>query len=352
MCTGSVLVKESIWRYGLCVALSSLYRTLEALEAERVLLLSHAPAGLQAVLVLDDRTLGPPLIELRVASFTDASASIADASKSARAMSLKCSLAGLDAGGAALVVQDLPGLDRARAMGWLSRELQTLPGAWTVPGMGASARDMRLLAQEGASVDPAQSPREAALTQGVLRCLNTLAARKDKALGDCSFAIQGAGPIAQRLAEALAAVGGDIVIADHDPALSRRVADSLDVRMVPAHGIWSCDVDMLVPCAQVGLIGPKILPQIRAWGICGASTAPLADLESADALHQRGTIAIPGMVSCLGGLGKGLDMGGPGLSLDELAILVEELLDESQLTGRAPRAIAEERAWERIELAG
>lgn len=334
------------------MALSSLYLTLEALEAERVLLLSHAPAGLQAVLVLDERTLGPPLIELRVASFTDASASIADASKSARAMSLKCSLAGLDAGGAALVVQDLPGLDRTRAMGWLSRELQTFPGAWTVAGMGASARDMRLLAQGGAAVDPAQSPREAALTQGVLRCLSTLAEYKDKDLGECSFAIQGAGPLAQRIAEALSALGGDLVIADHDPGLARRVADSLGARMVPAHGIWSSDVDILVPCAQVGLIGPKIVPQIRAWGVCGASTSPLADLESAEALHKRGIIAIPGMVSCLGGLAQGLDMGGPGLSLDELAMMVEDLLDESQVTGRAPRIIAEERAWERIELAG
>ena len=315
-------------------------------------MLSHAPAGLQAVLVLDDRTLGPPLIELRVASFTDASASISDASKSARAMSLKCSLAGLDAGGAALVVQDLAGLDRNRAMSWLGRELQTLAGAWTVAGMGASARDMDLLALGGASVDPDPSPREAALTQGVLRCLSILAAHRDKALGDCSFAIQGAGPIAQRLAEALSAVGGDIVIADHDPALSRRVADSLDARMVPAHGIWSCDVDILVPCAQVGLIGPKILPQIRAWGVCGASTAPLADLESAEALHQRGILAVPGMVSCLGGLGQGVELGGPGVSLDGLAILVEDLLDESQRTGRAPRSIAEELAWERIELAG
>ncbi|MFT5585560.1 MAG: leucine dehydrogenase [Cognaticolwellia sp.] len=334
------------------MALSSLYRTLEALEAERVLLLSHAPAGLQAVLVLDDRTLGPPLIELRVASFTDASASIADASKSARAMSLKCSLAGLDAGGAALVVQELPGLDRTRAMGWLSRELQTFGGAWTVAGMGASARDMRLLAQGGASVDPAQAPREAALTQGVLRCLTTLAEHRGKTLEECSFAIQGAGPIAQRLAEVLSAVGGDLIIADHDPALSRQLADSLGARMVPAHGIWSSEVDILVPCAQVGLIGPKILPQIRAWGVCGASTAPLADLESAEALHQMGILAIPGMVSCLGGLAQGLDLGGPGLSLDELAMLVEDLLDESQRTGRAPRIIAEERAWERIELAG
>jgi glutamate dehydrogenase/leucine dehydrogenase len=182
--------------------------------------------------------------------------------------------------------------------------------------------------------------------------LTTLAEHKDKTLGECSFAIQGAGPIAQRLAEALSAFGGDLVIADHDPSLSRRVADSLGARMVPAHGIWSSDVDILVPCAQVGLIGPKILPQIRAWGICGASTAPIADLESAEALHQRDVIAIPGMVSCLGGLAQGLDMGGPGLSLDELAIFVEDLLDESQRTGRAPRVIAEERAWERIELAG
>lgn len=334
------------------MALSSLYRTLEALEAERVLLLSHAPAGLQAVLVLDERTLGPPLIELRVASFTDASASIADAAKSARAMSLKCSLAGLDAGGAALVIQDLPNLDRTRALSWLSRELQAFPGAWTVAGMGASARDMRLLAQGGASVDPAQSPREAALIQGVLRSLSVLAEHKGRMLGECSLAIQGAGKLAARIAEQLSAIGCDLIIADHDPALARQVADSLGAQMVPAHGIWASDVDLLVPCAQVGLIGDKIVPQIRAWGVCGASTSPLADLESAEALHQRGVLAVPGMVSCLGGLAQGLDMGGPGLTLDELGLLVEDLLEESQATGRAPRIIAEERAWERIELAG
>src|SRR5215470_16766779 len=72
-------------------------------------------AGLEAVIVLDDTTLGPAAGGVRTRIYPTALAAVEDAARLARAMTIKCALAGLAAGGGKAVVVAHPGLDRPRA---------------------------------------------------------------------------------------------------------------------------------------------------------------------------------------------------------------------------------------------
>ena len=65
----------------------------------RTTLWSDEATGLRAVLVIDDDTLGPAAGGIRTRPYLSADDAVADARRLARAMTLKCAIAGLNAGG-------------------------------------------------------------------------------------------------------------------------------------------------------------------------------------------------------------------------------------------------------------
>jgi len=109
-----------------------LERLLELLEehaAERLLTFTDAASGLRAFLAIHDTTLGPACGGIRTAAYPDALSAAADAVALARTMTLKCAIAGLDAGGGKLVVMAPGALDRSRAfsiLGTVSRSSAAL----------------------------------------------------------------------------------------------------------------------------------------------------------------------------------------------------------------------------------
>ena len=121
--------------------MESLWELIETNAAPRVLLFSDAASGLRAVLAIDDLTLGPAAGGIRTRPYPDALAAADDAMRLARAMTLKCSIAGLDAGGAKMVVLDRPELDRAaafRCLGHLGRHARSHSSLRTSRGCGSA----------------------------------------------------------------------------------------------------------------------------------------------------------------------------------------------------------------------
>src|SRR5687768_6857409 len=92
--------------------------------------ITHPPSGLRAFLVLDSLELGPAAGGVRTRRYPSAESALTDALELARAMTLKCALAGLDAGGGKCVVMDHDGLDRPRAFEYLGRRIEALRGAF------------------------------------------------------------------------------------------------------------------------------------------------------------------------------------------------------------------------------
>jgi len=92
-----------------------LFDVLSTRGTPRCVLWSDPPSGLRAVLVIDSWALGPSAGGTRTRAYDSLAAAIDDAAGLARAMTLKCALGGVAAGGSKIVVLDHPGLRREAA---------------------------------------------------------------------------------------------------------------------------------------------------------------------------------------------------------------------------------------------
>jgi leucine dehydrogenase len=154
-----------------------------------------AASGLEAILVIDDDTLGPAAGGVRTRSYPSLAEARADAAALARAMTIKCALAGLDAGGGKCVVLDHPGLDRPRAFAELGARIAELGGGFRTAGdLGTTDADLAAMASTCAWVH-AGSDLAGAVARGVVRCIEACAAVRGVPVAGLAVAIQGCGAI-------------------------------------------------------------------------------------------------------------------------------------------------------------
>jgi glutamate dehydrogenase/leucine dehydrogenase len=125
-------------------------------EPEEVLEIVDPPSGLHALLVIDDTTLGPAAGRVRTRAYPTPREAGEDARRLARAMTIKCALAGLDAGGGKCVVIAAAGLDRPRAFAALGRRVEDLGGRFRTAGDFGTTEDVHVpdvIASAGAVAD-------------------------------------------------------------------------------------------------------------------------------------------------------------------------------------------------------
>src|SRR5688572_16570387 len=120
---------------------------MRELEIDRVVLWRDAASGLEAILVIDDVTLGPAAGGVRTRAYRSAGEALAEVAALARAMTIKCALAGLDAGGGKCVVLDHPRLNRPRAFSRLGERIAELGGLFRTAGdLGTTRADLAAMA--------------------------------------------------------------------------------------------------------------------------------------------------------------------------------------------------------------
>lgn len=324
-----------------------LFRLMEEHDCGRVFAFGQPRAGLRAFLVLDDTSLGPAVGGTRTWHYPSEKHALLDAIRLARAMTLKCSLAGLDAGGGKLVVMDNPGLDRELAFTLLGQELASLP-FHTAGDMGTLRTDLQQMASAGATVQLDDEVLSLATAQGVMACARACAERLGRELGQLHVAVQGTGSIGAAVARSFSAAGCRVTVADTDPHRARRVADEFGGELVPAHELFTVPCDLVAPCADGGAITAKAAADLRAKAICGAANNELASDGAAEVLARRGVLHVPSLISSAGAVIRGVS--GDDALIWALGETAGGVLDEASDTGRPASEIAEERAWERIEL--
>ena len=115
--------------------------------------------GLDAIIAIHSTALGPAIGGVRTYAYPDREAMVADVTALARAMTVKCSLAGLDAGGGKAVVLDLadaaPGVRVASFLALGVLMMLVAAGYLRVarrPGRGGSGDEPAGVPDDGASV--------------------------------------------------------------------------------------------------------------------------------------------------------------------------------------------------------
>jgi leucine dehydrogenase len=319
----------------------------------------HRPEiGLTAYVVLDSLALGPAAGGVRIARYADERAALAEACRLARAMTYKCALGGVDAGGGKIVVLDTPELDRERAFEVLGEIVQSLEGDLRTAGeLGTTRDDVAAMARRTRYVYADTENLAETVAQGVSRCAEACADFAGRpGLSGLRAAVQGCGAIGAAVAQALAEAGAAVIVADVDAERARELAARVGGTTVSPNEVLYLDVDLLAPCAVGDVISTRNVDSIRAWAVCGSASHICTDRAAHIALHERGTLFVPDLVSSAGAV---IEMIGRSvMGLDDRTPLVDALrhtayliLQDARRTGAPPIDHAIRRAEARLAAA-
>jgi leucine dehydrogenase len=331
---------------------------VDEMKPERVERIVRPELGMVAYAVLDSTVLGPAAGGVRTALYADERAAVADACRLARSMTYKCAVGGVDAGGGKIVLLARPELQREAAFEELGRTVEALDGELRTAGdLGTTEADLRAMARHTRYVHTDIANLAGAVARGVLRCAEACADVKGRlGLSGLRVAVQGCGDIGAAVAEAMAEAGASVAVADLDEGLAREVAARIGGTVLSPNDVLYADVDLLAPCAVGDVISADRVSSLRAWAICGGANNVCTDYAAHVALHQRGILFVPDLVSSAGAVIEGI--GRTVMGLDDRSSLVDALrhtaalvLEDALRTGKPPVDHAIRRARLRIEHA-
>lgn len=278
--------------------------------------------------------------------------------KLARAMTIKCALAGLDAGGGKAVVLDHEHLQRPLAFQRLGERIEELGGIFRTAGdLGTTSDDLHNLARKTQYVHINEADLSGAVAQGVMVAMQACAhLHGHSGIHGLRIAVQGCGAIGSAVARRLTAAGARVIIADIDSERATQFAGAVDAELASPEQILTLDVDIVAPCAIGGVLTQDIAVDIRAWAVCGAANNILGDDRAEQILTRRDILFVPDVVASAGAVIEGV--GVSVMKLADRAPLIERIhtttrtvLEKALAENRLPSEVAEAMAWERIQSA-
>jgi len=335
-----------------------LFERLAADDYEQLVILQNRETGLRGFLAIHDTTLGPAFGGVRIKPYAGERDALDDALRLARAMTYKCSLAGLPCGGGKSVLLEHPGLDRAAALESFGAVVESLRGRYfcardvgmTESGLAAIARATRFVARDPAPGLGDISEHTAIGVWHALRAALELAGLR----GKIRVALQGTGAVGAWLARILAREGFELVVADAEESRAAAVAREAHARLVPAGEIISADADVFAPCALGGVLNRETIPRLACRVVCGCANNVLASPEDGDALAARGIAYVPDYLANAGGVIRLADYfllrrGGSGPSLMRIYDRTLEVFRAARENGITPERAAARLAAARLK---
>lgn len=335
---------------------------LAGADCEQVLVVRDRAADVTAVVAVHDTRPGPAHGGIRRVCYPDLGAAVADAVALAQAMTWKCALAGIAAGGGKAVILDRDGLDRAAAYRLVGRTVAQLGGRYfTGPDVGTTADDLRVVAAETRFVATGEGdgPGDlaAATATGVFAALTALAERLHTPVAKLRVAVQGLGAVGHELCRRLHAAGASLVVSDVVGERAAAAAAAFGAAVVDPDRLLVEPCDVLAPCALGGVLTVAACERLLARGVCGAANNIFADAEAAVLLHQRGVPVVPDFVANAGALIQGATWHLQGVRVTEerlqrIGVTAGELLDRAANENVPPSVLALQVARERIARGG
>lgn len=316
---------------------------VDALSPARIERVHRPELGLTAYVVLDNTALGPATGGVRVARYPDERSAAIDACRLARTMTYKCALGGVDAGGGKIVVMEHPELDREAAFDVIGSVVQSFRGELrTGADLGTTQRDVDVIARRTRYVLTDTAKMLSCTARGVLRCAEACADVKGRpGLSGLRAAVQGAGEVGAAVAEALVEAGASVRVADLDENRARALAERIGASVVSPREVLYEDVDLLAPCAVGDVISRETVRSIRAWAISGGANNICTGRDAQLALHERGILFVPDLVSSAGAVIEGV--GRTVMGIDDRTALIDALrhtaaliLEDARRTGEPP----------------
>jgi leucine dehydrogenase len=328
---------------------------------ERVLALHDRRSGVRGYMAIHDTSVGPALGGVRRWVYRSDEEALRDCMRLARAMTLKCCLGGVDAGGVKTVLLDHPEVDWEAAYEYLGRVIEGLGGVVSCgPDVGTGERELAWIARETHHVTRpgARGPGRlsAATAEGVFRGMQAALEHLD---GEADWprrhvVIQGLGAVGRVLAERLLGAGVRVAGTELDPERAG-AAEELGVELLDPTRELGEECDVFAPCALGGILHDLSIPRLRARIIAGSANNPLARGGHADALHERGVLYVPDFVISAGALMRGAHfhlerrrkpLGHIG---ERIGATVQGVLERAAAEGSSPQRLAVHEAERLLE---
>lgn len=332
--------------------------------AGEFVMLKDEASGLEGVIAIHSRVLGPGAGGTRFWHYESHEAMLADAARLAEGMSYKNAMADLPLGGAKAVIRrpERP-FDREALFAAFGRAVDRLGGRYvTAEDVGTTVEDMAVvrgetrhvaglpLAEGRAGGDP--SPLTA---RGVFVSMrHAVETRLRKPLAECTVAIQGVGHVGASLAAMLHEAGAKLILADVDSERVARVAVATGAEVTSVNQILAARADVLAPCALGGVLDAASIARLSARLVCGAANNQLATPADGARLADRGVLYAPDYVVNSGGIINvaaeylGWSRAEVGVRVEATHERLERVWAHAEATGRTPNLAADELAQQAI----
>ncbi len=286
-------------------------------------------------------------------------AALEDVRDLARAMTLKCALNQLSAGGGKIVVLDHPGLDRDKAFAALGTHIEILGGILRTAGdYGTTPQDLRAMARTTRYVIADEARLTRAAGYGVRRCLEAAQRHRGRParLDGVRIAVQGCGAIGAAVARILADDGAVLFVSDLDPRRAESVESVTGATVLDPSELVDAEVDVLVPCAHGRWLDLEAADRLRASVVCGPANRVLTGPDVARRLADRGIVHVPDLLASAGAVIEGVGrtvMGLPDRTglIDRLGDTTAAVLAEAAEQRTTPSEVAEALALRRLAAA-
>lgn len=335
--------------------MTDIFDDLSAANAHRVMIMHHAQTGLRAITAIDDVTLGPGFGGIRTMAYRTAADALKDAQQLAAAMTLKCAIAGLPAGGAKTVVIDHTGMNRPAAFRQLGRYIEDLGGLYRCAGdLGTTADDLNYVAEYTGYVNTTGEQLGTSAGIGIVNCIRACADHRGHGgVAGLRVAIQGCGLIGAGVAHMLIDAGAEVILADVAAERAQALADATGATCVPADTVFAQPVDIVAPCAVGHVIDSAVVSQLDAWAVCGGANNQLAAPDVAAELRVRRILYVPDFLASAGAVIDGVCLSLPDTQtaehgLAQLYSTTRTILDESDISGESTVTVATRLARARI----
>lgn len=279
---------------------------------EEVVAIHDSRSGLRAFLGIHDTSRGPAFGGIRRWAYRSEREALRDCLRLSRAMTYKCALADLPAGGAKIVIIDRPDLDVEAAFEHLGRTIERMAGRLcTGPDLGTGDVELAALARCTSYVtDPGpDGPGELAesTAAGVLAGIEAGLVQLDGAAdwSERTLVVQGLGEVGSRVARRLVQSGARVLASEIDPGKAERIGTELGLECIDPASEYDPTCDVFVPCALGGILHDLTLTRLRCRIVAGGANNVLARALHGDRLHERGILYVPDFVINAGALIRG-----------------------------------------------
>lgn len=340
------------------LAMPSLEQLFDGATWARVIAIHDVDSGLRALLVIDSWARGPAFGGIRRRAYASESDALADALALASAMTRKCALAELPAGGAKTVVLEHPGFAREAGYVALGRAIEQLAGRYVCgPDIGTGEAELALVRTATRHVNPLGNAAGAATASGVLAGLRGLVRTcfGASSLAGLHVVIEGLGAVGSALAAALLDEGAQVQGWDTDAAARERAA-ARGVALLDAQRVFEQPCDVFMPCALGRSLTLDRVARASWRGVCGSANNQIAAPEVELALHARGIAWAPDELVSAGAVIEGVctvmqGEAGRALAAAKIAAIAEtcaQLLERSRHEARPPGELARALAAQRV----